>query len=57
VYGETYDECEKKSRMKFNRTRQCILYADDVVVLGRAVKYTAETSEDMISVASHMCQL
>jgi hypothetical protein len=29
----------------FNRTRQCLLYADDVVVLGHAVKHVAETAE------------
>jgi hypothetical protein len=55
VYGETYNECEKKPRRKkFNRTRQCILYADDVRVLGCAVKYIAETREDMTIVASHI---
>ena len=27
-----------------NRTRQCLLYADDVLVLGCAVKHTAETN-------------
>lgn len=31
----------------FNRTRKCLLYADDVLVLGCAVKHTAETIEDM----------
>jgi hypothetical protein len=54
VYEVTYNECEKKPRTKFNRTRQCILYADDMVVLGRAVKYIAETRKDMTCVASHM---
>jgi hypothetical protein len=55
VYGETYNESEKKPwRTKLNRTRQCIIYVDDMVVLGRAVKYIAETREDMTSVASHM---
>jgi len=54
VYGETYNECDKKpKRTKFNRTRQCILYAD-MVVLGCAVIYIAETREDMTSVASHI---
>jgi hypothetical protein len=39
VYGETYNVCEKKARRtKFNIIRQSILYANDVVVLGRAVK-------------------
>jgi hypothetical protein len=27
----------------FHRTRQCLLYADDVVLLGCAVKHTGET--------------
>jgi hypothetical protein len=36
----------------FNRTRQCHLYADYVVVLGGAVKYIADTAEDMTAVAS-----
>jgi hypothetical protein len=38
----------------FNRTRQSLLYADDVVVLGCAVKHSAETLEDMTTVASQM---
>jgi hypothetical protein len=38
----------------FNRKRQCLLYADDVVVLGHAVKHIAETLEDMTAVASQM---
>jgi len=54
AYGETYNECEKKPTTKFNRTRQCILYAYDGVVLGCTVKYIAETRKDMTSVASHM---
>jgi hypothetical protein len=58
VYGETYNECEKKPRRtKVNRTKQCLLYADNVVVLGRAVKYISETREDMTSVASHIGKL
>jgi hypothetical protein len=57
VYGETYNECEKKPKTKFNRKKQCILYADNVVVLGHAVKYIAETREDMTNLASHMRQL
>jgi hypothetical protein len=38
----------------FNRTRQCLLYAHDVVVLGLAVKHTAEALEDMTTVASQV---
>jgi hypothetical protein len=38
----------------FNRTWQCLLYADDVVVLGCTVKHTAETVEDMTSVISQI---
>jgi hypothetical protein len=30
----------------FNRTRQCLAYADDVVILGRSVRYIFETLED-----------
>ena len=39
---------------RFNRTRQDLLYADDVVVLGHAVKHSAETTEDMTTVASQI---
>jgi hypothetical protein len=35
----------------FHRTRQCLLHADDTVVLGRGVKRIAETVENT-SVAS-----
>jgi hypothetical protein len=38
----------------FNRTKRCLLYADDVVVLGHVVEHTAETLEDMTTVASQM---
>jgi hypothetical protein len=38
----------------FNRTRQCLLYAVNVVVLGRAVKHIAETLDDVTTVASQM---
>jgi hypothetical protein len=38
----------------FNRTRQCLLRADDAVILGRAVKRIVETLEDMTTVASQM---
>jgi hypothetical protein len=38
----------------FNRTRQSLLYADDVVVLGCAVKHIAKTLEDMTTVASQI---
>jgi hypothetical protein len=38
----------------FNRTRQCVLYAADVVVFGCAVTHTAETLEDMTTAASQM---
>jgi hypothetical protein len=27
----------------FHKTKQCLLYAEDVVLLGCAVKYTGET--------------
>jgi hypothetical protein len=38
----------------FNRTRQCLLYANDVIVLGCVVKHIAETLDDMTAVASQM---
>jgi len=31
----------------FNGTRKCLLFTDDVLVLGCTVKHTAETIEDM----------
>ena len=34
-----------------NRTRQCLAYADDVVILGRSERYLTETLEEMIAVA------
>jgi hypothetical protein len=36
----------------FNRTRQCLAYADDVVILGPCVRYILETLEDMAVVAT-----
>jgi len=38
-------------RIIMKRTRQCHLQADDVVVLGHAVKHLAETTENMTSAA------
>jgi hypothetical protein len=38
----------------FNRRRHDLLYADDVVVLGHALKHIAETTEDMTTVASQI---
>lgn len=40
MYGG-YKECEGTTI--FHRTRQCLLCADDVVLLGCAVKHTGET--------------
>jgi len=48
VYGEGYKECENKPRGNIIQyKRQCLTYADDGVVLGLAVKYIAETEEDI----------
>jgi hypothetical protein len=38
----------------FNRTRQCLAYADDVVILGRAVRYVTETVGHMTTVATQL---
>jgi hypothetical protein len=38
----------------FNRTRQCLAYADDIVILGRAVRYVTETVGDMTTVATQL---
>jgi hypothetical protein len=38
----------------FNRTRQCLAYADNVVILGRAVRYVTETVGDVTTVATHL---
>jgi hypothetical protein len=55
VYGEGYKKCENKSGGTiFNRTRQCLLYADNMVVLEFAVKHIAKTLEDMTTVTSQM---
>jgi hypothetical protein len=37
-----------------NRTRQCLAYADDVVILGRSVGYITETLQEMVAVAPHI---
>jgi hypothetical protein len=37
-----------------NRTRLCLLYRDDMVVLGHAVKHIAETVENMTNAASQI---
>jgi len=34
----------------FNRTRQCLAYADDVVILGRSEVYTKGTFEEMAAI-------
>jgi hypothetical protein len=55
VYGQGYKECENKlGGTIFNSTRKCLLHADDVVVLGHAVKHIAETAEDMTTVATQI---
>jgi hypothetical protein len=55
VHGEGSKQSDKKPRGKiFNRTRKCLLYEDDVVVLGHVVKHTADTAEDMTTVASQI---
>jgi hypothetical protein len=55
VCGKGYKDVKRNpGGTVFNRTRQCLLYADDVVVFGYAVKYIAETVEDMTSVASQI---
>ena len=41
----------KPGRTIFNTRSQCLLYADDVVVLGCAVKHTLERVGDMTTVA------
>jgi hypothetical protein len=38
--------CSKCIKYACNRTGQCLLYADDVTVLGRAVKHVEETIEN-----------
>lgn len=46
VYGEGYKECQNKPRGNIiHDKRQCLTYTDDWIVLGLAVKYTAETAE------------
>jgi hypothetical protein len=48
VYGEGYKECDNKPRGNIIQyKRQCLTYANDGVVLGLAVKYIAQTAEDM----------
>jgi hypothetical protein len=37
-----------------NRTRQRLAYADDVVILGRAVRYVTDTVGDMTTVATQL---
>lgn len=38
----------------FNRTSQCLAFADDVVILGRSVKYINDTVKDMSEVAEQI---
>jgi hypothetical protein len=38
----------------FNRTRQFLAYADDVVILGQTDRYISETVEDMAVVATQI---
>jgi hypothetical protein len=38
----------------FNRTRQCLAYADDVVILERCVRYISEILEEMAVVATQI---
>jgi len=48
LHGEGYIKCENKPRGNIIQyKRQCLTYADDGVVLGLAVRYIAETAEDM----------
>ena len=42
---------KQTKRKIFNRTGKCLLYEDDVVVLGHAMKHTAE---DITTVASQI---
>jgi hypothetical protein len=41
-------------RTIFNRTRQCLASADDVVILGLSVRYISETLEDRAVVATQI---
>jgi hypothetical protein len=34
----------------FNRTRQCLAYVDDVMILGRSEGYTKKTLEEMATI-------
>jgi hypothetical protein len=48
MYEEGYKECENKPRGNIIQyKRQCLIYADDGIDLGLAVKYIAETAEYM----------
>jgi hypothetical protein len=38
----------------FNRTRQRLAYADDMVILGRSVRYITETLEGMAVVSTQI---
>jgi hypothetical protein len=38
----------------FNRTRQRLAHADDVVILGRAMRHVTETAGDMTTVATQL---
>jgi len=53
--GGDCNEFENKTRKhSIQRTRQRFLYAYDVVVWGRAVKYVTESTEHMKNVASEI---
>jgi hypothetical protein len=39
----------------FNRTKQCLAYADDVVILGRSEVYIKKTLEEMAAITHQIC--
>jgi len=38
----------------YNRTRQCLAYVDDVVILGRSEGYIKETLEEMVAITQQI---
>ena len=38
----------------YNRTRKCLAYADDVVILGRSEEYIKETLEEMVAITQQI---
>jgi hypothetical protein len=48
MHGKDNMKCKNQPRWNnFNRTRQCLAYADDVVILGRSEGYIKGTLEEM----------